>query len=111
MTDMITISRDEYEELIDIRDATESMRKVQSGEMPTIAESEVNDYMAAPTPLAFWRRKRGYTQASLAEAMGLSQPYVGQLENGLRAGDVATVEKLARLLKLRMEDLVTATPA
>jgi transcriptional regulator with XRE-family HTH domain len=43
--------------------------------------------------------------------MGLSQPYVGQLENGLRAGDVATVEKLARLLKLRMEDLVTATPA
>jgi DNA-binding XRE family transcriptional regulator len=77
------------EELIDIRDGNKAMRKVESGEMPTVAASEVSGYLPAPTPLAFWRRKRGYTQASLAQAMGLSQPYIGQIENGLRTSDVA----------------------
>jgi transcriptional regulator with XRE-family HTH domain len=66
----------------------------------------VDEYLAAPTPLAFWRKKRGYTQASLAAEAGLSQPYVAQMEGGQRVGDVTTLAKLARLLRVRIEDLV-----
>jgi hypothetical protein len=68
------MDRADDQDLIDARDHAVAMRRIATGEMETIPESEVDDYLAAPTPLAFWRKKRGYTQASLADETGLSQP-------------------------------------
>ncbi len=102
----VVMDRAEYQDLIDARDHAVAMRQIATGETETIPDSEIDDYLAAPTPLAFWRRKRGYTQASLAAEMGLSQPYIAQMEGAQRVGDVATLAKLARLLRVRIEDLV-----
>ncbi len=116
MTETVTISALEYRKLLntiqDLEDAfhvAEASRMIASGEMPTVAESELDELLAAPAPLGFWRKKRGYTQASLAEAAGLSQPYIAQMESGQRTGDVRTIAKLARLLRVRMEDLVACS--
>ena len=62
--------------------------------------------LAAPTPLAFWRKKRGMTQASLGEAVGISQSYVASLETGDRKGDPSLFKRLADALKVKMEDIV-----
>ena len=106
MSDTITLTRAEYQNLIDVRDAALAMRDVASGAMPTVADADVDAYLAAPTPLAFWRKHRGLTQAALAAQVGITQPYLAQIEHGHRGGDVVLYSKLSKALKIRIEDLV-----
>jgi hypothetical protein len=58
MDDMITITREEYEALVDARDHALAMREVAAG-APTIAESEMDDFLAAPSAIAFFRQRYG----------------------------------------------------
>ena len=82
MPDTIILTRAEYEDLVDARDAAMAMRDVASGVMPVLSEAEVDAYLAAPTPLAFWRKQRGLTQTALAGEIGVSQPYLAQIVEG-----------------------------
>lgn len=106
MTDTVTLTRAEYEDLVDARDAALAMRAVATGAMETLSEAELDAFLAAPTPLAFWRRHRGLTQAALAGLVGTSQPYLAQIEAGRRVGEVRLHAKLAAALRIRMEDLI-----
>jgi DNA-binding XRE family transcriptional regulator len=60
------------------------MRAVAAGTLQTLSGGDVDAYLAAATPLAFWRKHRGFTQADMAREVGVSQPYPAQLENGQR---------------------------
>ena len=70
----ITLTRAEYEDLIDARDHALAMRDIASGAVETLSGAELDAYLAGPTPLAFWRRHRGMTQAALAAWIGIAQP-------------------------------------
>lgn len=107
MDDMITITREEYEALVDARDHALAMREVAAG-APTIAESEMDDFLAAPSAIAFFRQRAGMTQVDLARQLGVSQPTLAQLENGRRKGGIEVYLRLARLLGVRVEDLADA---
>jgi DNA-binding XRE family transcriptional regulator len=103
----VTMSRADYEDLVDSRDHALAMRDVASGGMPMIADADMDAYLAAPTPLAFWRKHRGMTQTQLAEAAEVSQPYIAQLEAGAKHGAAAAVyARLARCLGVRIDDLI-----
>jgi len=106
MADTITITRAEDQDLIDARDAALAMRDVATGVMPTIPDADVDAYLAAPAPLAFWRRHRGLTQSALTGLVGITQPYLAQIEHGRRGGDVMLYSKFAHALRVRIEDLV-----
>lgn len=54
--------------------------------------------LGGATPLRAWREHRGLTVQALADAAGLSKPYVSQIESGKRAGTAATLKKLATAL-------------
>ena len=43
--------------------------------------------------IAYYRKKRGYTQAELAERIGMSVAYLGQIERGNR-GNSFSLETL-----------------
>src|SRR5690349_16093938 len=89
---LVTMTADEYENLIDARDHALAMCAVRDGTMPLIPAEAMDAYLEAPTPLAFWRKHRDLTQAELAEAAGISQAYVAQIERGTRqAVDVGIV--------------------
>jgi DNA-binding XRE family transcriptional regulator len=107
--DTITLTTQEYQDIIDARDHAISMRDVATGAMETLTEAEVTAYLAASSPLAFWRHHRGLSQTSLAAAAGISQPYLAQIEAGKRIGDVNLYAKFAKTLNVRIEDLVSAT--
>jgi transcriptional regulator with XRE-family HTH domain len=54
------------------------------------------------------RKHRGLTQASLATAAKISQPYLAQLETGRRtSANIAVYARLAKRLTIRVEDLIT----
>jgi DNA-binding XRE family transcriptional regulator len=101
----VVLSQNEYEDLIDARDAAISMRDVAAG-APTLSVEEVEAYIAAKTPLAFWRQRAGLTQAALAQKAGFSQAFLAQIETGVRKGKASALAKLARALGIRIEDLI-----
>ena len=106
-TRYVTMPAEEYQDLIDGRDAEAAVRAVAAGALSTIPDEAMDDYLEAPTPLAFWRRHRGIIQVELAAAGGISQPYLAQLEGGARqSADIGIYQKLARRLGVRIEDLL-----
>lgn len=48
--------------------------------------------------LRAWREHRKLSLQQLADAAGVSKPYVSQIESGKRTGTAATMKKLARAL-------------
>ena len=107
--EMVLISKadfDQLEDLLDVAayDAAKAEFAASGGE--TLTLEEVKAALDAPTPLAFWRAKRGMKQKDLATAVGVSQSYVADLEGGRRNGDGALIKRLARALRVRMDDLV-----
>jgi transcriptional regulator with XRE-family HTH domain len=67
----------------------------------------LEQYLATPSPLAFWRKHRGLNQAALADLIEISQPYLAQIEAGKRVGDVKLYARIAKVLRVRIEDLVS----
>lgn len=102
----VAMSRAEYQDLVDVRDHVLAMRDLAAGTMPTISEADMDAYLEAPTPLAFWRARRGLTQTQLASAVEISQPFLNQIENGHRHASVSNLARLARHLGVRIDDLV-----
>jgi transcriptional regulator with XRE-family HTH domain len=77
-----------------------------AGRDELLSAEEAAALIAAPIPLAFWRKKRGKTQSQLAADIGVSQNFLSDLERGKAKGDVTLYAKLARGLDVQIEDLV-----
>ena len=106
MDDTVTLTRAEYEDLIDARDHARAMQDLASGASEKLTDADADAYLAAPTALAFWRAKRGLTQAELASKVGITSAHVAAIAKGRRGMSVDICAKLARALGVRMEDLV-----
>jgi DNA-binding XRE family transcriptional regulator len=76
-----------------------------AGREELLSAEDAAALLAAPTPLAFWRKNRGKTQAQLAAEIGVSQNFLSDLERGKLKGDVTLYGKLARCLELLIDDL------
>jgi ribosome-binding protein aMBF1 (putative translation factor) len=115
--DIVILSRKEYDQLIaaneDAADAEilrRSIARVKSGEEETFTSAEVDAFLASKTPLAFYRKKRGMSQDTLAKRAGITQSYLSEIEIGRKGGDVRTLRKLADALKISLDHLVPEEP-
>jgi DNA-binding XRE family transcriptional regulator len=114
--DIVILSRKEYDQLIaatneDAADAEilrRSIARVKSGEEETFTSAEVDAFLAAKTPLAFFRKKRGISQDTLAKQAGITQGYLSEIEIGRKSGDVQTLRKIADVLKVSLDALVVS---
>jgi DNA-binding XRE family transcriptional regulator len=107
--ELVMIAKADFEAMQDAVDAADAARiaaEIASGAREKLTSQEVKTYLAAPTPLAFWRGKRGMTQKALADKIGVSQSYIADLEAGRREGSPLLFKRLAGALRLRMEDLI-----
>lgn len=120
--ELVILPRAEYERLRaaeaerteDERDAAHAnaiLAGIRDGSQETLTRAEVDQLLTAPTPLAFWRRKRGLTQAGLARMLSVAQGYVSDLEAGRRDGPVAIYRRLAEALNLTLDDIAPTTGA
>jgi DNA-binding XRE family transcriptional regulator len=105
MSDMITITRAEYQNIMDARDAAIAMRDIANG-ASTFTSEEMLAYVAAPSPLAFWRKRAGMTQTDLAARVNITQGFLAQVEGGRRSASIAVYAALAKALAVRIEDLI-----
>jgi DNA-binding XRE family transcriptional regulator len=104
--ELVVLPRSDYEDLVDELAARKVDAALAAGREELLSAEEAAALVAAPAPLAFWRKKRGKTQAGLAAEIGVSQNFLSDLERGKAKGDVTLYAEFARCLDVQMEDLV-----
>lgn len=110
---MVVLPKSEYEALLsaaedaeDILVAERGLARIASGQEELISDAEMDEYLGAPTPLAFWRKKRGLTQAALAKTVGVTQAYLSEIESGKKEARVGVLKELSTTLKVSVDELV-----
>lgn len=109
MSDMITISRVEYEALLEAREDLEDQRIVDaylSNPQEGIPSDMVDRILDGESPLAVLRQWRGFSQSSLAKASGVNRVQISDIEAGRSKGSIDTYKKLADALRLTIDDIV-----
>lgn len=112
--DIVILSRKEYDKLLvaaneDAADAAVAKKAIARNE-EALSEAEMDELLAAKTPLAFWRKKRGMTQVDLAKTAEIAQGFLSEIEGGLKTGDVTVLQRIAAVLEISLLDLVPDLP-
>jgi len=81
------------------------MRDAAAG-APVLTEAGLDAFLAAPSPLAFWRKRAGMTQTALARKAGITQAFLARIEAGSRDGTVAVLKRISAALRVRIEELI-----
>jgi DNA-binding XRE family transcriptional regulator len=110
---IVIMSEPEFERLRELAEDAEdiaivarSRTALAAGAEELLTLDEVDALHAAPTPLAFWRKKRKATAEWLADRTGVDPSAIERLERGESVGDVYLYRKVAEALRLRVEDLI-----
>ena len=90
----------------DARALDASLARLRAGEDELLTEADLDELRAAPTPLAYWRARRGLSPDALAAAAGLSADAVTTLEVASTVADEVTYERLARALGIEAADII-----
>ena len=96
---------EDAEMLQDIRDYDEARKAVEEGE-ELVPSYVVYAILEGESPIRVWRKHRGLTQHQLADAAGISVPYLSQIELGERKGSTDVLVAIARALDLTLDDIV-----
>jgi DNA-binding XRE family transcriptional regulator len=101
---------DAWEMLEDIRAYDEAKANVEAGE-ELIPSSVAYALLDGKNPIRVWREYRALTQQQLAEKVGISKPYLSQLESGKRSGTTDVLRNIAQALNVGLEELIDASGA
>lgn len=110
---MVVLPEAEYERLLDAAEDAADVAAIQkfeeklaAGEEEFIPAEYVNRVLDGENRVAVWREFRGLTSKQLADAAGISQAYLSQIEGGKREGSIGTMKRIADALRLGLDDLV-----
>jgi DNA-binding XRE family transcriptional regulator len=95
------------EMLHDIRAYDKAKQAIEEGE-ELIPSKVTYAILDGANPIRVWREHRGLTQQELAEAAGISVPYLSQIESGKRKGRAEILAAIAKELGLALDDIVAS---
>jgi DNA-binding Xre family transcriptional regulator len=116
-TDTVTLSRVEYEALIErIEDAEDNafLDTAEAREQAIGKESARADYLSAELvrklidgehPVRVWRVHRHLTREALAAAAGIAPSYLSEIETRRKPGSFSALAKIAAALCISLDDL------
>jgi DNA-binding XRE family transcriptional regulator len=90
----------------DARDIDAFRTALAEGREELVPDSVVERILDGESPLRVWREYRGLTQQALADAAGVGKSYISQIESRHKTGTADTLGRLARALRIDLEDLV-----
>jgi hypothetical protein len=115
--DTVTLSRAEYEALLDRLEDAEDENTIKRFEARVAAmgwEAATRNCLPAELvwrlvdgahPVAIWREHRALTGAKLAALSSVPQSYISEIETRKKPGSLDAMAKLARALGVTIDDL------
>ena len=100
------LPRGDAEDRDDIAAAHQVQSRLATGTEELLPAAFVDRMLLGEHPLKLWREHRGLTAAALAKAAGVSQSYLSELESGKKEGTVSTLQSLALVLGVSLEDIL-----
>ena len=97
---------EEAEMLENIRDYDAVKAAIERGEQEVLPSELTYAILDGENPIKVWREYRGLTQQQLAEATGISTPYLSQIEKNRRTGTKEVLMAIARALKVTLDDII-----
>ena len=98
---------EQVEMLEDIRVYDAAKAAIERGEEELIPSEVVFAILDGENPIKVWREFRQLTQQQLAEAAGISKPYLSQIETAKRHGTTEVITAIAKALDVSIDELVT----
>ena len=97
---------EQAEMLEDIRDYDAAKAELEKGNDELIPSEVVFAILDGENPIKVWREYRGMTQQQLADAAGISKPYLSQIETGKRTGATEILSAIAKALNVSLDEVV-----
>ena len=116
-SETVTLSRAEYEALIERAEEAEDLATVAAAEAREAAlgkEKARADYLpvelvrrlsAGEHPVRVWRAHRGLTREPLASAAGIAPSYLSEIETRRKPGSFGALAKISAALSISLDDL------
>jgi DNA-binding XRE family transcriptional regulator len=101
----VLVPEDDFEDMMDTIKANEILARIAAGEETWPAEL-VYELLETESRIRTFRNYRKMTVSELAEAVGISQPYLSEIETGKKTGSVDVLKRIAAVLKVDLDDLV-----
>jgi DNA-binding XRE family transcriptional regulator len=99
--------REQAEMLQDIQAYDQAKSALESGDEEVIPASVVDALLEGQNPLRVWREYRQLTQQAVAKKVGISVPYLSQLEGEQRKPSTRVLKLLAYSLGVSMDHLIS----
>ena len=118
-SETVTLTRAEYEALIERLEDAEDLAAVAAAEARETAlgkEKARADYLpielvrrlsAGEHPVRVWRAHRRLSREALATAAGIAPSYLSEIETRRKPGSFSALAKLAAALHISLDDLAT----
>lgn len=92
----------------DIQDYDRIKAAVESGEEEVIPAEVAYTLAEGKSPIKVWREYRQLTQPQLAELVGMSVPFLSQIETAKRKASMKIMVAIAKALRVTVDDLITS---
>jgi DNA-binding XRE family transcriptional regulator len=93
------------EDVADIALLRAAEAAVQRGESELLPIEMVERLLAGESPVRVWRSHRGMSAHQLAKIADVAPSYLSEVETGKKPGSFDAMARLARALRVAMEDL------
>lgn len=110
---VVVIPADDYRVLLekaemldDVAAYDRAKSALETGDDELVPAAVANAILDGENPVRVWRQHRELSQTQLAEAAGISQAYLAQIETGKREGTLGLYRSLADVLGVDLDDLV-----
>ena len=94
------------EDSMDVQAAEAAAEELRAGEDEIVPAEVARRLIQGESPVAVWRGHRGLTQQRLADATGVTNSYISQIESGTKTGLLDTLRRIAAALRIDLDDLV-----
>jgi DNA-binding XRE family transcriptional regulator len=110
---VVVIPADDYRILVekaemldDVAAYDRARAALAAGDDELVPAQVANAILDGENPVRVWRQHREMSQIQLAQAAGISQAYLAQIETGKREGTLRLYRSLAEALRVDLDDLV-----
>jgi DNA-binding XRE family transcriptional regulator len=98
----------DFEQLVEDAEMLEDIRAydtVRARQEEVFPGELAHRLVAGENPIRVFREYRSLTQKQLAKAAKIARPYLTEIETGKKQGSVEVLKRIARALKLELDDI------